>query len=689
MNLKSSPRLIRINLVLASGWLILTLLAYFPLLFHPELHLACPENDTWNLPVRWSVLSSLREGQLPLWNPLSGFGMPWLASWATETFYPGTLLFVWKGLSAWNISGILHLLVFSVGIFTFLRASKVGVFWAFFSASIGLLNACAYNHLGSNAPMDTMAWMPWMFWATKEVMDGKPWGNTKWALLLALQILAGYPQILIYTLAGCGAYALYFGGMASALKLVMPFCLGLLLTTAQWLPSVEFFLLHSVRMPAVPNNPHFFLPLENLKTFIDWNALANPSTPDYVASPTYFFFNLYSGPAPVATLLLGLLKFKRLGQNSLFFLTAFVLTLLWATGFFVGTSIPSIFPIPTFLEPAKSCVLINVFVIFMVGFIWEDLSPKQGKMSQWIGFICSLVFLVVPIWLYPYETNLTPPHSNLETETRKIKDHLGSGRVLVLPNEKEHRALYQPDPHGMGTPLFKHFIPNNNLFSFLPLANIYSSTWSTWGSWDANAYFKYGFPYAKGRLMDLLGVDLLLLTSDQMPPPFEKVWSEEAWTLWKNPGTMGGSFTFTGKTNYAERKNIFTLLAKGEMDPRKTLFVDPVPISLPPEASQPPLSAQFFEGGGDYRVITQNAMPGWRSWVDGKPQAIYQADGIFLCVPLSNGARRVSLSYEPTSFRLGLFISLLALVGFAGAGFYRTPSNGTRAIPWGSNPKSV
>src|SRR5579859_955004 len=189
------------SLYLVMGWALLLFAAYGRLILHPDLHTACPENDTWNLPVRWSVLSALREGHLPLWNPLSAFGIPWLATWQTETFYPGTLLFTWLGLSAWNLSGLLHLILFSLGIYLFLRNLSVERFPAFFGAAIALLNGCAYNHLGSNSSMDTMAWMPWIFLSTREILTGKPWGRSKLTLFLVLQIFAGYIQIVFYTLA--------------------------------------------------------------------------------------------------------------------------------------------------------------------------------------------------------------------------------------------------------------------------------------------------------------------------------------------------------------------------------------------------------------------------------------------------------------------------------------------------------
>ncbi|HXL73071.1 MAG TPA: hypothetical protein VN963_05530, partial [bacterium] len=197
------------NTLFLFGLIFLTIIAYSRLLFHPDLHTACPENDTWNLPVRWSVLKSLQEGRIPLWNPLSALGMPWLATWQTETFYPGTLLFTQFGLNAWNYSGILHLLVFSFGVYFFLKNLEVNPFGAFFSASLALLNGCALNHLGSNSSMDTMAWVPWVFIGANESLTDKPWGRFKLGLALAFQILAGYPQIIFYTLLGLLTYAVF------------------------------------------------------------------------------------------------------------------------------------------------------------------------------------------------------------------------------------------------------------------------------------------------------------------------------------------------------------------------------------------------------------------------------------------------------------------------------------------------
>jgi uncharacterized membrane protein YfhO len=65
-------------------------------------------------------------------------------------------------------------------------------------------------------------------------------------------------------------------------------------------------------------------------------------------------------------------------------------------------------------------------------------------------------------------------------------------------------------------------------------------------------------------------------------------------------------------------------------------------------------------------------MPGWRAWVDGKPSPVFLADGIFQAVPMDAVSRTVQLAYEPASFRLGAFLSLVSLATalfFACGGF--------------------
>jgi hypothetical protein len=76
------------------------------------------------------------------------------------------------------------------------------------------------------------------------------------------------------------------------------------------------------------------------------------------------------------------------------------------------------------------------------------------------------------------------------------------------------------------------------------------------------------------------------------------------------------------------------------------------------------VTASFPKRG--YLVLTENAYPGWRVRVDGRPAPIRIANGTFRAVPFPPGRHDVEFTYQPTSFRLGLFISLLCVALLAG-----------------------
>ena len=60
------------------------------------------------------------------------------------------------------------------------------------------------------------------------------------------------------------------------------------------------------------------------------------------------------------------------------------------------------------------------------------------------------------------------------------------------------------------------------------------------------------------------------------------------------------------------------------------------------------------------------AYPGWEVWVDGARERMLLCDYVFRGVRLTPGRHAVSFRYRPTSFRLGLFLSLLAVAAASG-----------------------
>jgi hypothetical protein len=654
-------------------WLVVLLAVYGRLLLHPALRPVFPENDLWNHPVRWSVAESLRQGLLPLWNPLTALGMPWLAQFQTEVLYPFTPLFALFGLDAWNAYSLLHLLLYAAGFHLFLVASGASRFWAGAFSALSLVTLCAFHHLGSNAPSDTMAWIPWVFWGLRRLQDRAPRAAAGLVLVTALQILAGYPQIVLWTWLFAIPYALFLGGRALLGRALPPLAAALAVTAAQWLPGLEYFGLHAVRRPAMPDNPHHVLPLANLQTLLDPGALAQGGLPDRLASPTFFYHNLYVGLLPLAAVLAGLFLLRRVHREGRFHLAAALAALALSFGALVFLSDLIRVPTPDVLEASKAWVMAVFFLLAAAARVTDSLLPRPGRWA-WALLVLALLDPARAALFHPLERTLVPGDAVSREAHVMLRQHLHGGRLLALADRDEFRRLGLSGEWHRDRPVFKHFIPNTNLLEGVPVANGNGSTWPSQGVMNALLYFRNAHPYAEGNLLGMLGVDVLHLPAKAMPARYPRVAEIDGWGLYSNPGSVGERFFFTGEPRRASRKEAFEAFARGEAEPLRDLFLGEAPVSAPPRrpGTARTTGKSFLvpdTGSSGWLVRTQNAMPGWRAWVDGKPAPVLMADGILQAVPYPRGASQVVLRYEPASFRSGLFVSLMALAGLA---FLRT-----------------
>jgi len=142
---------------------------------------------------------------VPLWNPLSGCGEPWLAQLQTGVFYPGDLPFHLPG--AWGpLLGIaLHLAIASSGMAAWLSGlgtSRPGALLGagVFAGGGGFLSlALVYNNF------ETASFLPWLFLAARHaVRGGSPAG---FGAAVALAFLGGEPALAAGGAAAAGLVA--------------------------------------------------------------------------------------------------------------------------------------------------------------------------------------------------------------------------------------------------------------------------------------------------------------------------------------------------------------------------------------------------------------------------------------------------------------------------------------------------
>jgi hypothetical protein len=138
------------------------------------------------------------------------------------------------------------------------------------------------------------------------------------------------------------------------------------------------------------------------------------------------------------------------------------------------------------------------------------------------------------------------------------------------------------------------------------------------------------------------------------------------------------------------------LLAGGAAELRRKALLapGPTPLQLPSKGAPPPETpATFDRDAPDEVVIETNAetpgllvlldsyYPGWRARVYEAPVAVHRANYGFRGVEIPAGRQVVTFSYEPATFRIGLFVSLIACAALAAAaicGYLRKSDNALR-----------
>lgn len=151
-------------------------------------------------PSLWYHHESFWRGELPLWNPLSNCGAPFLAQWGAMVLYPFSLFYLILPMP-WsvNVFCLAHLLLAGAGLFRLVEKWTSHPFAAAFAGFAFVFNGVTFSCLIWPNYLVALGWMPWVvFWTEKAWETGGR--AVGWAAVAsALQMLAGVPEIATLT----------------------------------------------------------------------------------------------------------------------------------------------------------------------------------------------------------------------------------------------------------------------------------------------------------------------------------------------------------------------------------------------------------------------------------------------------------------------------------------------------------
>jgi len=416
-----------------AGLLALLVLASWPQVWLGLQTFEYRDFGIFSYPIAHYFRESFWRGELPLWNPLSSCGTPFLAQWNSQVLYPPALFYLLFPLS-WSLGVfcLLHLFWGGLGMYWLAQTWVQNRRAAAFAGIAFAFNGVLLSSLIWPATIAGLGWMPWVVWLAQRasLAGGR---IIIWAALAgAMQMLSGgaEPVMLTWVLvAGLGGLELLCGNVSrSRLVLRLGTVVALVsgLAAAQLLPFFDL-LDYSRRqqemsaaiwpMP-VTGWANYFVPLFRCHSFQDV----------FVQDHQAWINSYYAG---VATVVLAVLAVGQM-RRALVWLLAGLALLCGVLA--VGEATPMYdwlarhvsvvgllrFPVKFVILPALLLPLLAAFALAE-----KNLGTGKGNHTSWllVGGAALAVTLGITGWIWRFE----PPGSD-----RTIMLFNGGTRAVFL-----------------------------------------------------------------------------------------------------------------------------------------------------------------------------------------------------------------------------------------------------------------
>ncbi|HEX5165245.1 MAG TPA: hypothetical protein VFV93_07615, partial [Thermomicrobiales bacterium] len=165
-------------------------------------------------PIHAFAAREVQDGRLPFWNPHLFSGAPHLANFQAGLLYPPNLLayllFDPFDYAALELLVILHFLLASWGAYWLARVYGIPRDGAVLTGALYAYSGFMVAHLGHYPMLATAAWAPWLLAAIVATIRRDSWlAALLGAPTLAMAVLAGHQPILLFTLTGVVAVAVF------------------------------------------------------------------------------------------------------------------------------------------------------------------------------------------------------------------------------------------------------------------------------------------------------------------------------------------------------------------------------------------------------------------------------------------------------------------------------------------------
>ncbi len=624
----------------------------------------------------------LWSGQIPLWNPYTWGGHPFLADVQAAVFYPPSLLTIllsgpgpfdpawlqWEAMAHLFLAALFTYLLMRRWMISYARSHTAALIAALTFAFGGYLTGYPPLQL---AILETQVWLPLILLLldTGLLHFDRRW-ITATGVVWGLALLAGHPQSAMYVF-----YAALIWGVFRSWQMRLPIwwaidsqvwwaAIGAGVAAIHLLPAWEFMRL-SVRANAS---------YEQLAGGFGWLDLAQ-----YLLPGRFTLWSpVYVGLLPLGLALTALVgagrqwkKRPAMRREVVFWAALALLTLILSLG--GHTPLYRLFYhlVPGFnmfrsQERAIYLVSFSLAVLAGYGWLWLAQSRLCSRLSRPVCHalcMAAVVLVAADLWWANARTNLRPgPAAAQVYDGGWLQEVWGDGldryvNEWGLPGNAGC-LLRRQDMSG-ASPL--RLQAHRVMVEALP-------RWRLWQLFDVRYVVTWTHDVPEplqGNLIAMQGAE----------------WAQD--TIYVH--RLGDDFPRAWIVHQARQMTdlqVLSTLADPTFDPwSQVLLADAPPGGLTDAFPTAPSVVRQVSYASERIVVTADLSaagwlvlsewdyPGWQAWVDGARQRIYRADYALRAVPLLAGSHTVEFRYRPLSVYAGAALSAATLVGVCLIGF--------------------
>lgn len=346
-------------------------------------------------------------GEIPFWNPYSLCGLPLMANSQSAPLYPPHLLALplptglAMGWLAW-----FHLFWAGLGLLLFLRREGLSLYASWLGGALWMFSTFFVAWLQLPSVPSTLSWFGWVLWGLSHLAEGGVRRLWRFALPLAMMLLAGHLQFAFYGVLLIALYTLrlamaqFRGGWQAGVRFLglalVGGLLGLMVAAPQLLPVLEFSgWSHRVSIASEAGYQAYVrnaLPLFHLVALWFPDAYGHPRAGTYWGAVHYAELALAVGTLGLVWALVNL----RRPQASGFWWLVVGLALLLA----LGTPLLRLFYfyLPGFSatgSPARVLCLFALGMAVLAGYGYDAFCQHKGRLWYGVGAYVGLGLLAV------------------------------------------------------------------------------------------------------------------------------------------------------------------------------------------------------------------------------------------------------------------------------------------------------